>query len=201
MILFSPSVFCLPVGESPFLPGPCPKVNPISSVDLSLYSGSWSQVALFPNVTAPLVGHGYKPDLLCVTVKYLQEEESLKVINSGLDTETDNFVSISGTIKKTEPNSKTGNLKLHLEESIDLPDEEYQVLATDYKSYASVWNCKEFPMLGILVRREFAWILARENILSADGRMPDKLLDTAMKVYEDAGIDITQFSFSGIDSC
>merc|ERR1712228_731368 len=166
-----------------------------------LFSGSWSQVALFPNVTAPLVGHGYKPDLLCVTVKYLKEEESLKVMNSGLDTDTDNIVSISGTIKKTEPNSKTGNLELHLEESLDLPDEDYQVLATDYTSYASVWNCKEFPMLGILVRREFAWILARENVLGADGRMPDKLLDTAMKVYKDAGIDITQFSFSGFDRC
>ena len=69
LILLSPSAFCLPVDESPFLPGACPKVNPVTPVDLSLYSGSWRQVALFPNVTAPLVGHGYKPDLLCVTVK------------------------------------------------------------------------------------------------------------------------------------
>ena len=77
-----------------------------------------------------------------------------------------------------------------------MPDEVYKVLETDYVTYASVWNCKEFPMLGILVRREFAWIIGREEVMEATGRIPGKALKNAIDIYEQFGIDVKQFEIT-----
>merc|ERR1719495_988869 len=109
-----------PTHSGPFLPGPCPPVSPLPQVDLSLYQGSWVQVALFPNVTSPLVGSGYGPDLSCVTSSYKVTREGLAVTNTGWDTETQQQVTITGNILDTQ----------------ELPDEEYQVLDTDYENFA-----------------------------------------------------------------
>ena len=185
-----------PVPESPFLPGPCPKVSPMPDLDLSLYQGKWRQVALFPNVTAPLVGHGYRPDLLCVTSSYKLEEAGYLVTNTGMDTETEEEVIITSILEHNQD-----DLSLHLDPSLDLPDEVYQVLATDYVTYASVWNCKEFPMLGILVRREFAWIIGREEVMEATGKMPDRALKNAIGAYERFGIDVKQFEITDLMRC
>merc|ERR1719495_1925574 len=100
-----------PTHSGPFLPGPCPPVSPLPQLDLSLYQGAWVQVALFPNVTSPLVGSGYGPDLSCVSSSYIVTREGLSVTNTG------------NIIDKQE------ELVLHLDTQ-ELPDEEYQVLAT-----------------------------------------------------------------------
>ena len=176
-----------PVRESPFLPGACPKVTPMPGLDLSLYQGNWRQVALFPNVTSPLVGSGYRPDLACVSTSYDETEGVYKVTNKGVDTETKEDVVITGDLLHTQE-----GLALHWD-TADLPDEVYQVLDTDYDTFASVWNCKEFPMLGILVRREFAWIISREEAIEPTGRIPDGMLKDAMNVYSVFGIDIGKF--------
>ena len=42
------------------------------------------------------------------------------------------------------------------------------ILDTDYTQYASVWTCKEFRMMGIILRREFGWVLGREERLSEE---------------------------------
>ena len=68
----------------------------------SLYQGKWRQVALFPNVTAPLLGHGYRPDLLCVTSSYKLEEAGYLVTNTGLDTETEEEVIITATLEHNQ---------------------------------------------------------------------------------------------------
>ena len=155
-----------------------------------LNQGRWRQVALFPNVTAPLVGHGYRPDLLCVTSSYEFEEEGYLVTNIGFDKETQEEAFIFATLDYTND-----NLLLQLDPILDLPEEVYQVLDTDYVSYASVWNCKEFPMFGILVRREFAWILAREEVIE------DRTLKNAIEAYKRFGIDVEQFDISNHRSC
>ena len=107
--------------------------------------------------------------------------------NTGVDTETKEKVVITGSLVNNEE-----GLALHWD-TADLPDEVYQVLHTDYETFASVWNCKEFPMLGILVRREFAWIISREEVMEATGRIPDGMLKNAINVYSKFGIDIGQF--------
>jgi hypothetical protein len=77
----------------------------------------------------------------------------------------------------------------------------YQVLETDYVTYASDWNCKEFPMLGILVRSEFAWIVGREEVMEATGKMPDRTLKKAIGAYERFGIDVKQLEISDQMRC
>ena len=113
------------------------------------------------------------------------------VTNAGMDTETGEEAIITATLEHNQ-----GDLSLHLDPSLDLPDEVYQVLATDYVTYASVWNCKEFPMFGILVRREFAWIIGREEVMEATGKMPEKALKNAIGAYERFGIVVKQLAIS-----
>ena len=165
-------------------------------LDLSLYQGKRRQVTLFPNVTAPLVCHGYCPDLLCVTSSYKLEEAGYLVTNTGMDTETEEEVIITATLEHNQ-----GDISLHLDPSLDLPDEVYQVLETDYVTYASVWNCREFPMLGILVRREFAWIIGREEVMEATSRIPHRVLKNAIGAYERFGIDVKQFEITDQMRC
>ena len=116
--------------------------------------------------------------------------------NAGMDTETGEEAIITATLEHNQ-----GDLSLHLDPSLDLPDEVYQVLATDYVTYASVWNCKEFPMLGILVRSEFAWIISREEVMEATGKMPDIALKNAIGAYEQFGIDVQQFEITDQMGC
>ena len=52
--------------------------------------------------------------------------------------------------------------RLHLV-AAGLLTEDYMVLDTDYTNFATVWNCREFHMLGGVFRREFGWILGREE--------------------------------------
>ena len=116
--------------------------------------------------------------------------------NTGLDTETGEEVIITATLEHNQD-----DLSLHLDPSLDLPDEVYQVLETDYVTYASVWNCKEFPMLGILVRREFAWIIGREEVMEATGKMPGRVFKNAIGAFERFGKDVKQFEITDQMSC
>ena len=161
--------------DSPFLPGACPPVSPLAVLP-ALYSGDWLQVASFPNVSAPLVGSGYRPDLACVTSTILA---NLTVINRGLDLETGLRETIRGQLLPGLA-GQLGQL-LELSESLGLPAEQYQVLATDYSTYAAVWNCKEFVFPGELLRREFAWVLAREALHEVPSQ--------ALEAFHSAGID------------
>ena len=51
-------------------------------------------------------------------------------------------------------------------------------------------------MLGILVRREFAWIIGREEVMEATGKMPGRVLKNAIGAYERFGIDVKQFEIT-----
>ena len=198
LIFLTSSISPSPLRDGPFLRGPCPHVSPMPGLDLSLYQGKWRQVALFPNVTSPLVGSGYRPDLACVTSSYDIKGAECKVTNTGVDTETQEQVIITGNLVHNQTIQEGLSLQL---DSSDLPDEVYQVLDTDYDTFASVWNCKEFPMLGVLVRREFAWIIAREEVMEATGKIPDGMMKHAEDVFSRFGINVGQFDISDQSRC
>ena len=81
-------------------PGICPEITGLS-FNLREYSGHWHEAALYANVTAPLVGSGYRPDLACVTASYNYTAATslLDVTNKGLD-EHRNIVTIKELIYK-----------------------------------------------------------------------------------------------------
>ena len=58
------------------------------------------------------------------------------VTNTGMDTETEEEVIITATLEHNQD-----DLSLHLDPSIDLPNEVYQVLATDYVTFAKSFPC------------------------------------------------------------
>ena len=121
----------------------------------SKFHGDWVEVANYPNVTAPLVGSGYGPDLRCVRASYdlpTDPMEQLVVTNTGLD-EHGTEMTIHGRLTAT-----TIDL-----EGVDLEVEPFLVLDTDYTSFASVYTCHHYVSIGV-VRRQFGWILTREGV-------------------------------------
>jgi hypothetical protein len=133
-----------PIPVQPFLPGPCPKVSTMPDLDLSLYQGKWRQV-----------GHGYRPDLLCVTSSYKLDEAGYLVTNTGMDTETVEEVIITAPLEHNQD-----DLSLHLDPSLDLPDEVYHVLATDYVSSSDFFVLPPLP----LIRKLQTFFIGRTNV-------------------------------------
>ena len=127
----------------------------------------------------------------------LEEENGYEVTNTGIDTSTGERRVIKAKLDIVDEET----MLLHLDPSLGLPDERYQVLGTDYESYASVWNCEEFVYLGALVRREFGWILSKDELMDSTGRIPDKDMKTAIKAFEKFGIDVSEFVVSDLKTC
>ena len=119
----------------------------------------------------------------------VNKDDTLHVMNSGRDTETEQVVNITGTLELSNEN-------LYMQFDGSLPNEEYIILETDYIDFASVWNCREFVMMGILVRREFGWILTRKS-----EPFSQVLLDKVLRSYQGYGIDTEQFDFSSFTKC
>ena len=112
-------------------------------------------MANYPNVTAPLVGSGYAPDLRCVRASYnlpTDPMEQLVVTNTGLDEH--------GTERTIHGRLTATTIDL---EGVDLQVEPFLVLDTDYTSFASVYTCHHYVSIGV-VRRQFGWILTREGV-------------------------------------
>jgi len=58
---------------------------------------------------------------------------------------------------------------------------DYEILETDYESYACVWSCT--PMLAGVFHREEGYILTREK------ESRDDLVEKCLKLYKDQGLD------------
>merc|ERR1719483_948796 len=161
VLFFCSTCFGASLNFGPFEMGRCPLVRTLATLDMSRYLGRWEEVVKFPFAPSPFVGSGYGPDADCVTCWYDNENTGsvYRVTNTGVFKETGRmFVATGSLLPEAE------GLRLHLVGN-GLLTEEYMVLDTDYTSFASVWNCREFPMMGGIFRREFGWILGRGGYL------------------------------------
>lgn len=80
----------------------------------------------------------------------------------------------------------------------------YNVLATDYTSYASVYSCSIVPILGIKFEYGFilSWVhcllsragfLMKVCLLRREKTIKPETLQLARKAFSDIGVDVSKF--------
>ncbi|KAL7741680.1 hypothetical protein ACLKA6_000301 [Drosophila palustris] len=128
--------------------GRCPRVKVMDTFDLDAYMGIWYEYSKYP-VTFEL---GQK----CTTAQYENIDNStVSVVNSAISRLTGRPSNITGTAKVIAPAELAVSF---FEEEVNKTN--YQVLGTDYDSYAVVYSCSSLTPLAHL---KFVWILTRER--------------------------------------
>ena len=137
----------------------CPNVPVQENFDAASYLGTWYTISR--NKASPFEWFGQ-----CETATYsLMNDGDIKVVNRGwFPWAFFNYTSAVGTA-----NCPGGQAKCHVDfsgkESKRTGPANYEVLATDYKTYSLIYSCE--IELGIYKNQD-VWILARENTLPAE---------------------------------
>ncbi|KAK4300684.1 hypothetical protein Pmani_027137 [Petrolisthes manimaculis] len=175
------SLLCLVLGvcvAQDLVPGRCPEFVPMVDFEIPPYLGKWYEIARF--TTEDQMGQ------TCNYAEYSDNGDgTVGVHNAGLEADG-NFTEIFGYV---EPTEVSGALILHLDGVPVAGD--YNVLATDYTTYTSVFSCVN--VLGFHV--EQAWVLAREPSISQE------MLDTAYSAYTQWGVNVDNFQRTPQDNC
>ena len=99
--------------------------------------------------------------LECGLIEYtMNEDKSISLDNSGQyydGTSLGDRAHIQGTADYDEAGENVGHLLINLDGVPVVGD--YNIVATDYDSYAIIYNCSQ---QGLLTKKESAWLLTRE---------------------------------------
>ncbi|XP_033226092.1 apolipoprotein D-like [Belonocnema kinseyi] len=143
--------------------GSCPNLKVVEEFDVRKYLGAWYEAERYFAINEM----GGK----CITAKYsLNEDGSIKVINSLINIVSGTNNSIEGTAKLV---GKSGESKLTLSFP-SLPvqiESSFWILDTDYSNYSVAWSCQDFGLFNTKI----AWIFTRE-------RHPEN--EVLLKAYE-----------------
>lgn len=175
------SVFILGLSQAQeILPGPCPDFVTKTDFEVKPYLGKWLEYAKIANT--------FEIGQKCNYAEYSDNGDgTVGVHNAGLSTSNGSFVEIYGYAVPTEV---PGALKIHLEGVPFAGD--YNVLDTDYVTYASVYSCTGFLGLG---HADQAWILTRNATPSIEAE------EAATGAFEKFGIDTSTFKKTVQDPC
>ena len=136
-----PRSFPLPVGLPTVGFGACPEVKVVTSFQTSLYLGDW--YAAYANPTL------FQSELTaCSRARYsLNDDGTVGVFNSG-QSAWGVYEEICGFA--VQPDSDKGALAVQFfnDRAPENPDPNYNILATDYVSYATVYSCTD--ILGFM---------------------------------------------------
>ncbi|XP_071522366.1 apolipoprotein D-like [Panulirus ornatus] len=159
--------------------GKCPEFIPKVDFQVERYLGKWYEIGRYPTVDE----YGQS----CNFAEYSDKGDgTVKVHNGGLNADGV-FTEIFGYVEQTDV---PGALLLHLDGVPFVGN--YNVLETDYTTYASVFSCVD--ILGV-THAEEAWILGRGRSLS------QQEMDTALAAFAKWGINTKPFLSTPQDGC
>lgn len=142
------------VANAEFFWGRCPSPAVVQPFDVSRYIGQWWEIARVKDVP-------YQAATRCVTATYgLNSDGTVSVVNSNYD--GDEYKTVTGYAKCVGDSAQCS-----VKFSYFAPGGDYEVLDTDYDSYAVVWSCYSF----FLFHFEWSWILGRGTGLVYDADM------------------------------
>ncbi|XP_018019164.1 apolipoprotein D-like [Hyalella azteca] len=145
--------------------GVCPDFQNIAAFVIPSYMGRWFEAHRFQA--------GFEDGMTCATADYAAiDDTTISVTNSAVLSDG-TLDAISGTGSAT---GVPGQL------IVQFPGEPvgfYNVLATDYETYSSVYSCRQIGDL----RDQYAWVMSRTEELDADS------LAAALDAFESNGID------------
>lgn len=159
----------------------CPTYDVVTDFNLEAYLGTWYQAAVNHEFQARFGGQ-------CVNAEYAAiDAGTISVDNSSQQGEEGAFEArthVTGTARLADPESDEARLLVSLT-SVDSP---YNVLKTDYTSYALVYSCTETSKGKV----QAAYLLTREM-----NPVLEPLVDTATFEFAKVGVDFdTAFEFT-----
>ncbi|XP_018013962.1 apolipoprotein D-like [Hyalella azteca] len=148
--------------------GICPEWTNVETFDIPSYLGRWYEMARLPVA--------FELGISCVTVDYGPLSDTMITVTNNGDL-GNGIVTVEGTGTAT---NVTGQLMINLNgEDVGL----YNVIDTDYVTYACVYTCEQ---LGDL-KDETAWAFSRTTSYDPETR------DKVEAAYTKFGIDVTKF--------
>ena len=78
-----------------------------------------------------------------------------------------------------------------------LEPEPYIVLDSDYTNFASVYSCHHYVVYGGVLRREFAWVISREQ----DSLDNQDIKARAIRAFADQHIDVDRLVWNNLTQC
>ncbi|TDG49411.1 hypothetical protein AWZ03_004094 [Drosophila navojoa] len=154
----------LVTAQVPF-PGQCPEVNIPEEFDLEAYMGVWYEYAKYPFL--------FEIGKKCIYARYeIADNNTVSVLNAAINRLTGSPSNVTGTARVIAP----GQLAVVFSKNQEANRANYQVLGTDYESFAVVYSCSSLTPFAHL---KIVWILTRQ-------REPTKeTIETAYKVLDD----------------
>ncbi|EFX87815.1 hypothetical protein DAPPUDRAFT_311900 [Daphnia pulex] len=158
----------------------CPNVSVVSDFEVDQYLGKWYGNRNYFTI--------FQSGLDCVTAEYTLDGTEIVVKNEGIQQVTRRRRTANGKARLIEPGKLSVSFTDRLSET-DIPN--YFVLATDYTTYAVVWNCFD---LGPISSR-ILWVLTREQHPSIS------TIDKAYAALKRNGIDGSSLRLTNQDNC
>ncbi|ORX76562.1 Calycin-like protein [Basidiobolus meristosporus CBS 931.73] len=137
----------------------CPSPPPSYNLDVTKYQGKWYEIG-----TTWTVYNTFEKDCKCVTANYtLQENGSVQVNNTCVNTNSNTPKSIIGTAQQTDPQNNPGYL------NVTFPSDEQSWLSRLMDRLdmgpnyvvVNIWGDYEIAFVGSTCQSAF-WILARQ---------------------------------------
>ena len=127
----------------------CEDHETVSDFDVESYMGLWYEFARSASIPFE-TGE-------CITAQYsLKDSREVKVTNTQYFSDTDKFDSIDGKAYCSKFNTGSCGVKFNALQ----PAGAYDVVATDYNTYAIVYSCSAFFANAFCL--EYLWILSRQ---------------------------------------
>ncbi|KAK3870477.1 hypothetical protein Pcinc_024303 [Petrolisthes cinctipes] len=149
----------------------CPNQAVVQNFDSTQYLGLWYENQKYPVI--------FETGGKCITATYSDNgNNKIGVLNSQRNILTNKVTTITGEAKFTGSTSEA-SLTVSFQ-GIPFGDGSYNVLDTDYTSYAIVWSCQDL----LLFNTQILWILTREQNPSST------LIDNVRQIIENRGITL-----------
>ncbi|XP_034667678.1 apolipoprotein D [Drosophila subobscura] len=171
--------------QVPF-PGQCSEVKVVEDFDVEAYLGIWYEHSKYP--------FAFEIGKKCIYANYsLIDNETLSVVNGGINRLTGNPSNISGTAKVIGP----ARLAVAFFPGQQTTRANYLVLGTDYESFSVVYSCTNVTSLANI---KIVWILTREREPTAETIASAKQILADNKISQSFLIDTLQSKCPKLDS-
>lgn len=169
----------------------CPKQKVVQNFQANEYLGLWYENRKYFAI--------FQAGGQCVTATYTDQDNGL----IGVENAMINFIgkeqTVNGQAKLADPTSTEARLSVsftsttpYADTADTVTDANYLVLDTDYSTYSVVWSCTDFKWL---FNKQFLWILTRER------NPPASVLETALNVVTNRGLDESRFLITNQTNC